>query len=235
MLKYSFFLSGFVILLGCSKTTTQENLIGLWSLEEVKIDKYQEQPKSLFLQLSKDGTFAVAKASGDINGLYRASNSKLTLTAAQEEVYNQRWDVFCHEDFLMLKGQSSYSDFASHKRYRDYGPLSTELKFKRIEKVPNYQEIAEQVAGSWDLYKIRTEDDIQKLSGTTFEIDNQGNYAMSGEDGLNERGVATINARYRKLYFEDEELAWNIRFIGKELRLSQPELNLEYSLRKVGN
>lgn len=222
-------------LFNCSQTDKKNPIIGLWALEEVKIDKYKEQPKSLFIQFTKDGTLAVAKASGDLSGLYKAGSDQLVISTVKENVYNQKWVLFCHGDILMLKGRTNYSDFAIHKRYGNFGPLNTELKFKRITKIPDYQEIEDRLMGTWDLYKVRKQHEIKKLDGTTFEINSNGSYIMRSIDGTEEQGMMTINTRYRKVYFEKEKTVWDIDFFGQELRLSQPMLNLEYSLRRIKN
>jgi len=82
------------------------------------------------------------------------------------------------------------------------------------------------------LYKIRSGEGIEKLSNTWFDIDSSGKYVISDTEGVLIHGKVVINTRHRKLIFEQDSTIWDAWFYGKELRIDNPETDIQYSLRK---
>jgi hypothetical protein len=56
---------------------------------------------------------------------------------------------------------------------------------------------------------------------------------MEDQNGLLEKGRVIINARHRKLIFEHDQTQWAMWFYGDELRLTNEQMGLQYSLRRM--
>jgi hypothetical protein len=85
------------------------------------------------------------------------------------------------------------------------------------------------------LYKIRSEEGMEKLSNTWFDIDPSGEYVISDAQGTFTNGKVFINIRHIKMIFEQDSTIWNAWFYGRELRIDNPETGIQYSLRKEPN
>lgn len=205
-----------LLCLGCSDISV-EDIEGLWQLEEVQVDKMLMITGNTFLEIKDNNSFAVSRTSGDLSGIYFVKNDRIRMNSTDKQWFNRDWVVDHYMDYLILSA---------------IGPRKIHLKFKKISKIPRFEEFESDVFGKWDLYKVRSEDGIEKLSNTWFDIDKSGRYAISNADGLLSNGKVVINTRHRTLIFEEDSTIWNIWFYGRELRIENPETDVQYSLRK---
>ncbi|MEQ8906441.1 MAG: hypothetical protein RLN82_07835 [Pseudomonadales bacterium] len=216
----------------CTPSYTEYNdLIGLWGLEDVNIDGFNKNFSKDYLQFQPEGVFAVGSRRGDLSGLCKLHEDKLYLRAVGSRWYNIDWDLFYKDDQITMSGNPYYGD----KINAGGMPFMTRrvtLKFRRIESLPDDKEFLDKVHGRWELYKMKSKGVINKLSGVYFLLSENSNYVISGDKRYAGSGVAVVNARHRKVYFENHDTAWDIRFFGKELRLTNKRMKVEYSLRK---
>ena len=218
------------ILIACQPGWKPEDIAGLWALEELWIDGRIELETDHFLEIKPDGTFAVAKRSGDTRGVYVLKGDKITFESPDRKWFYLSWMAVRSKDQLILSGKGDYSHVISESG-NPIGLLNTKLVFNKIDQIPDYQAFEDEVTGEWQLYKIRGKGNVTTIDNTRFIL-SPGRYSISGDDGINESGRVIINTRYQKLYFEGQETAWDIKVFGPELRLSNKSIGLEYSLRK---
>ncbi len=224
-----FLLTCLVNLMSCQSSNSSTGLHGLWELELLEIDGVIEEHTPYFLQVNPDGSFAVAKRSGDIRGFYDISGNQILFSSADSKWFNRQWQLERLRDKIRLTGKGDYGG----KPFNKLGPvgvLNSRLTFNPVETIPDFQAFEDAMNGKWELYKIRKGGKTENLSNTKMFIAN-GKYAIEGPNHF-ESGVATINTRYRKVYFEGHDTAWDAWFFGEELRLSNKSMKLIYNLRK---
>lgn len=211
------FLLFIAIFTHCNQLKKQE-ITGLWQLEEVRVDVIPVAFNPTFLNLEEGNHFAVAKTSGDIIGIFALRSDRLTLKSEDEDWFNKSWNTELIRDQLILTGKNR-------------NQLNTELIFKRTSEIPDFQEFENRVIGKWRILKIRKEGRVERLSNTWLEI-GKHKYAIITDSGMVEGGLAQVNTRHRKIYFENESTAWRAWFYGDELRLTNHELNIQYDLER---
>lgn len=214
---------------GCQNTDAPDELEGLWQLVTFEVDGVMENHTPYFLQMNPDGSFAVAKRTGDTRGFYDIKGRQILFRSSDKMWFDQQWELEILRDKIRLTGKGNYPK----KPYYQGGPegaLNTRLTFRPVESIPDFQAFENAMSGRWQLYKIREKGDPEKLADTWMLIED-GEYAIAGPDYF-ESGVATINTRYRKIYFEGYDTAWDAWFFGEELRLSNKSMDMIYSLRR---
>lgn len=214
---------------GCGFEDSSEGLQGLWELETWEVDGVVEDHTPYFLQMNPDGSFALAKRSGDVRGFYDITGNQILFRSADKVWFNRQWQLEILREKIRLTGKGNYG----RTPYYQGGPqgvLNSRLTFRPVESIPDYQSFEDAMSGKWELYKIRKKGDPEKLADTWMLIED-GEYAISGPNHF-ESGVATINTRYRKIYFEGYDTSWDAWFFGEELRLSNTSMKMTYSLRR---
>lgn len=207
-----------IVLLSCDNTTT-EDVAGLWQLEAIDIDGYVKEVKPVFIDLKEDNRFAVSQITGDLVGIYSLEDQLLQLKSNDRKWFNTSWKLEYFQDHFILHGKKT--------PYK-----TTHLRFKKIDKIPRFDGFANEITGKWQLYKIRRKNEIESVSGTWFNISEDGSYHISGNEGVLEYGRAIINTRHHKIIFEHDETIWDAWFYGRELRLENQQVGIQYSLRK---
>lgn len=228
-LKSLFLLLTFAVFFGCEKSNSTGGLKGLWALEIWEVDGVVEQHTPYFLQMNQDGSFAVAKRSGDLRGFYDIKESHIRFSSADKMWFDQQWKLEVLRDKIRLTGKGDYRK----RPYYQGGPqgeLNTRLTFSPVTSIPDFQAFEDAMSGKWELYKIRKKGNHEKVGDTWMLIEN-GEYTIAGPDHF-ESGLATINTRYRKVYFEGQDTSWDAWFYGEELRLSNKTMEMIYSLRR---
>ena len=214
---------------GCERPDQSEGLQGLWELETLEVDGVIEGHTPYFLQMNPDGSFAVAKRSGDVRGFYDIKGSQILFNSADRIWFDKQWTLEILREKIRLTGKGDYGKTPYYHGYRQ-GLLNTRLTFAPVGSIPDFQSFEDAMMGKWELYKIRKKGESEKIVDTWMLIEN-GEYAIAGPDHF-ESGTATINTRYRKIYFEGYHTSWDAWFFGEELRLSNKGMNLIYCLRR---
>ncbi|WP_421894782.1 hypothetical protein [Marinoscillum sp.] len=204
--------------MACQQVTRNE-LSGLWELEHLEVDAVPRSANPTFIEINANNSFAVSRVSGDQVGMYHFDAPVIKFRSEDRSWFNTRWKIKYFREFIILRGLED-------------GYRGTQLRFKRIEVIPDFAEFEERVVGKWHLYKIRKNGDVEKVSAS-FQLDREGNYSMEDQNGLLERGRVVINTRHRKLIFEHDQTQWEIWFYGDELRLTNELMGLQYSLRRM--
>ncbi|MFY0626126.1 MAG: hypothetical protein JXR07_07525 [Reichenbachiella sp.] len=207
-----------VFFFSCAEIQKKE-IIGLWELYDVHVDVLPQNTSPTFIQFKVDNSFAVAKRKEDFSGLYDLRSNKLTFYSEDNLWFNTAWKVSYLGEYLILQ------DLNFVHRH-------TKLRFKKIDKMPDFQEFEDYLIGKWQMYKMRLNGSPAPLFDTWFILDDHGRYTISDESGLLESGKVVINTRHKKVIFESDSTIWRAWTFGKELRLSNDEFDLEYSLRK---
>lgn len=218
-----------VALMGCNKSTNSIALEGLWKLDVLEVDGVEENHPPYFLQMNNDGSFAVAKRSGDLPGFFEVNGSQILFTSSDRKWFNVKWKLEILGDKIRLTGKGDYGG-KPHFQGGPRGILNTRLTFEPVASIPDFQAFEDAMTGNWELYKIRRNGNSVKLENTRMLIEG-GRYAIEGPD-QSESGIATINTRYRKVFFEGQDTAWDAWFFGMELRLSNDQMGLVYSLKR---
>lgn len=213
----------------CQKSHTPSELQGLWELKVLEVDGVVRNHAPYFLQLHEDGSFALAKRSGDLRGFYHLKGDQIKFSSSDSKWFNRQWTLEMLQGTIRLKGRGDYGKRPFYVG-GPIGVLNSRLTFTPVDQVPDFQAFEDAVVGKWELYRIRKNGDSEKLENTWMTLES-GQYALSGPDHF-ESGEAVINTRYRKVFFEGQETAWDAWFFGEELRLSNQSLSIEYSLRK---
>ncbi len=230
-MRVSVFISLIVITLfsGCDNADSKEGLQGLWELEIWEVDGVVRNHAPYFLQMNPDGSFALAKRTGDVRGFYDITDDQILFRSKDRMWFDRQWQLEVLREKIRLTGKGNYGR-RPYYHGGVQGELNSRLTFKPVESIPDFQAFEDAMSGKWELYKIRKKGDPEKLVDTWMLIDN-GEYAISGPDHF-ESGVATINTRYRKIYFEGYDTSWDAWFFGEELRLSNKPMKMTYSLRR---
>ena len=228
--RITLFLLLISLLLSCDSNISKSEVSGLWELEELKIDEKPENFIKQYLSIESDNTFSIASPKKDIVGLYAIKGNKLVLNSEDEKWYNASWKVHFYEDKMLLTGRGTYP------KPSGYGDkvhqLNTKLLFVKTESIPDNSEFVSQLIGKWELYKIRTENSIEKQYQTYFSIESDGKYSISKDGEDIGSGVIEIDARHKKILFQQEQKSWDAKFYGAELRLKNDEMGIQYSLRR---
>ena len=206
------------LLTGCSSYTRQD-IEGLWQLEVVEIDAIKKPVSPTFMEINPNRSFAVSRETGDLAGVYRLSSRQLVFYSQDQKWFNKTWSLYLYKDVLHLKGRDEKNRYAR-------------LRFRKINRIPDFKEFENEILGRWQLYKIRTADEVENVNDTWFRIDGEGNYIIEDANGPKEEGRAFINTRHKKIVFEKDSIQWAAWFYGKELRLNNEKLGVEYSLRR---
>lgn len=204
-----------MLFLSCSEDPKIE---GLWELQKVDIDMIPKRFKPTYLKIEHGGSFYVSKEEGDLTGLYRLENSLLSLSSEDERWFNRSWKVFAKEDELVLNDVRN-------------GYRGAQLRFKKIEKFPDFEEFLQTLTGSWELYKMKEKGQTKTVANTFFIIADE-NYIIKEDEKILEEGKVLIDARHQKMTFENAEMTWDARFVWDELRLENDQIGLTYRLRK---
>ncbi|MEQ6118607.1 hypothetical protein [Reichenbachiella sp. MALMAid0571] len=201
---------------GCN-TVDIKDIKGLWELREVKIDEMIKPNVSTFLEIRSNNSFAVSRTTGDFSGIFDLQSDKLMLHSDDKQWFNQAWEVICYRNYMILKAP---------------GLRKTNLKFKRIDTVPDFQEFEDSIIGNWELSEVRKKGKPKKVSDMWFNMEKDGIYSISGLDGVMEEGSYVVNTRHRKIIFEKDSMLWDVSFFGKRLRLNNDQLELQYTLKR---
>ncbi|MEQ9286993.1 MAG: hypothetical protein RIG77_08805 [Cyclobacteriaceae bacterium] len=201
---------------GCHSITI-DKIEGLWQLEEVNVDGMPRVSVSTFLEINPNNCFAVSRTTGDLSGIYDIRSEKITLQSRDKQWFNRTWEVVRYGNHLVLNAP---------------GVRKIKLTFKKIKRIPDFQEFADGIMGKWELYEIRKEGKIQKLSNTWFNIHDNGHYSIGDPNGLLEQGNYVVNTRHKKIIFERDSTIWDAWFWGNRLRLNNDQLKMQYGLRK---
>ena len=229
---YPTFLFSLFLLSGCNVDENKQNLTGLWKLDEFMLDTTPTEHGDQYIRFDSTGVFNVAKTSGDIIGLFELKGDQLVLTSEEPGWYSSTWKISQSKDLLLLKAKIRYTeDEYAYDRLNSY--RNTTLKFSRSGFVPDYQELHAELIGKWELLRIQTEEETNRMQSAILEINSDDEYFMEFENEIVEKGSVTINTRYRRLYFNDESSFWSISFLGNQLRLINKSKNIRYDLRKL--
>lgn len=208
----------FAILIACD--SDNKNIQGLWQLEEVTMDVIENPHEPTFIQINANKSFSISRRSGDLSGIYSIRSREIEMNSTDKDWFNNTWTFLRFEDRLTLKG-------------KDFIYRNIKLKFKKIDKIPDFQEFENKIIGKWLLYKIKNKNTIEKLSNTWFIIDENKNYSIVDDEGPIETGSVDIDTRHKKIIFKNKGVTWNAWFYGEELRLNNKNLSVQYSLRKA--
>ena len=216
--KQSFTLRFFLILLVISCSEKQQ-VTGLWELNEFTVDMYDRGFKPTYIKFEENGAFSVSKEDGDVAGLYSLDNSLIKLSSADEKWFNRSWRVIATDKELVL------NDVKNSFR-------GAQMRFKKIDKFPPFEEFLEKLNGNWELYKIVEKGEEQRVKNTFFLIEDE-HYAIYEDKEVIEEGNVSVDTRHHMMTFENMEITWDVRFVWDDLRLENEELGVMYRLRKI--
>ncbi len=209
-----------ILLLASCQPLHKEEITGLWKLQQSLRDKMQGPDETTYLQILSNNSFSVSRTSGDMSGVYQLGETKIHFQAADRYGwFNSDWKADRVQDYLLLAG-------------RDNENRRIELKFKLIEQIPKFDEFEKQVVGKWEMFLMMKDGLPEKMPKTFMEIDDSGSYTISDTSGIKDQGRSVINTRHHKVIFEKDETYWDVWFWGKELRLQNKELDVQYHLRR---
>lgn len=206
-----------LFLLGCD-SVEEAYIEGLWELEEVVIDGMKRSIQPTIVELSSNNSFAVSRPSGDLVGIYNLEDNTLKMRSYEKGWFNEDWTLNLYDNNILFSGSDLW-----------YSP--TKLRFRKIGEFPDLRNIENQILGKWQLYKIKSESGLELVSNTSLTIED-GHYLMATTEGIQEAGAISIDTQHRKIVFENEKETWRLWFFGKELRLNNDRLSLQYRLRR---
>lgn len=204
-----------LFLINCSSEPPIE---GLWELHYVDEDMVPRNFAPTFIQFDGDGSFSVSKVDGDLMGIYSKHQSEISLSSNDPEWFNKRWGIFISDDELVLNDIKN-------------GYRGEQLRFKRADKFPPFDEFMDKLSGKWQLYKINEKGNERKAQNTFFLIED-GFYSIIENEEVTEQGKALVDTRHHKITFENMDISWNVRFVWEDLRLENKKLALTYRLRR---
>ncbi|RED94380.1 hypothetical protein [Marinoscillum furvescens] len=218
-LKYRLIFPVLILMLcqACQDLTPAQ-ISGLWRLDALNIDGFEKPVDQLYMQLQPNGSFAVTRPAGDLVGTYELHNGEIHFNSPHTPWWNDAWSLQLIQRQLRLRGKKA-----------PY--FTTFLTFTPVEKIPDFDEFEEELVGNWVLYRIRKKGK-KTFPAQTYMSFTPVSYLLSVDGKTQERGGLKVDPRHRKLIFENQETAWKAWFYGRELRLSNAELELEYSLRR---
>lgn len=203
---------------GC--TYKQSDIIGLWQLVRVERDGFVKNGGNTYVEIRSNSSFAVSRTSGDIVGVYKLKGNRLELHSHDNTWFNTNWELSSANNILEWHGL-------------EIGYGNVFLKFEKVDEISDFSDYRNAVIGRWQLYKTRTKGEITHNSDTYFIIGDDDSYQIISKDKIMEAGRAIINPRHQKIIFENDQISWNAWFYGKELRLENKKIGLQYSLRKL--
>lgn len=203
--------------ISCQKLS-QDQVSGLWRLDELNIDGFDKPVDQLYLQILENGSFAVTRPAGDMVGTFELQNDVLRFHSVYQPWWNEAWNTQLIQGELRLRGTQT-----PH--------VTTFLKFTPVDHIPDFSEFERALMGEWALYRIRKSGD-KTFPNQTYMTFTPRSYSLKVDHATYESGGLKIDPRHRKLIFEHHDTAWKAWFYGRELRLTNSELELEYSLRR---
>ncbi|SMD32624.1 hypothetical protein SAMN04488029_0974 [Reichenbachiella faecimaris] len=211
----------FIILVAC-QPLQKEDLVGLWELETALRDKMVVSDDATYLQIHSNGSYSVSRTTGDMSGVYQLGETKIYFQGADTKGwFNSPWKAQRVKDHLLLAG-------------RDEMNRRIELKFMKVEQIPAFTEFEKQVVGKWEMFLMMKDGIPEKIPTTFMTIDDTGSYIISDTTGIRDQGQSVINTRHHKVIFERDDTHWDVWFWGKELRLLNKEMDIQYHLKRVG-
>ena len=211
----------FIVLVGC-QSVQKEELIGLWELEKALRDKMPMSDESTYMQIHANGSYAISRVTGDMSGVYKLGETKIHFQGADPKGwFNSDWKVKRVEDHLLLAG-------------RDEINRRIELNFHKVERMPTFEAFEQEVIGEWEMFLMMKNGIPEKVTKTYLNIDDSGSYSISDSTGVLDQGHSVINTRHHKVIFERDNTHWDVWFWGKELRLQNKEMDIQYHLRRAG-
>lgn len=215
----------------CS-SLNEENLHGLWILEEVSVDELEKSHSSEYIEFKRDHIFSLTTQKKDLFGFYKLSGNSLNFQSENNKWYNDTWNCsIIDEDVMILKGKGNYAKLNAYAG--DMTRLNTRLIFRKVQKIASGEDFVKRITGRWDLYQIRDRgENLPDKLELEFIIDDQGNYRIVENSQTLEQGLASINARHHKIIFEGEKEAWKVWFFGNEMRMDHPAMGRQYRLRR---
>jgi len=219
MRNFSIFL--LLAVLSC-QPLQKEDLVGLWELESALRDKMMVSDEATYLQIDPHGSYAVSRTTGDMSGVYQLGVSKIHFQGADAKGwFNSDWKAKRVKDHLLLAG-------------RDEINRRIELKFVLVDQIPTFDEFEKRVISKWEMFLMMKEGVPEKMPETFMTIDEAGNYIIIDEEGIMDQGKSAINTRHHKVIFERDDTLWDVWFWGRELRLQNKEMDVQYHLKRVG-
>ncbi|MEP2025695.1 MAG: hypothetical protein ABJH98_04125 [Reichenbachiella sp.] len=220
MMRNLFALALFVCI-GC-QPIQKEDLVGLWELKSALRDKMVMSDDATYLQIHSNGSYSISRTTGDMSGVYQLGKTKIHFQGADPKGwFNSPWKAQRIKDHLLLAG-------------RDEINRRLELKFVLVDQIPAFGEFEKQVVGKWEMFLMMKDGIPEKMPETFMTIDDSGNYMISDTTGVQDQGRSVINTRHHKVIFERDDTHWDVWFWGKELRLQNKEMGIQYHLKKVG-
>lgn len=205
-----------LIFFSCSE---KADITGLWELHKVSVDMYDRGFNPTYLKFEKDGTFSASKVDGDLVGLYKIEKSVLSLSSNDQKWFDKSWELFANDEELVL------NDLKHSFR-------GEQLRFRKIDKFPSFEEFMEKLNGTWELYRIVEKGKERRVTHTFFTMeDNQ--YSITEKDQIIESGNISVDTRHHKITFENMDIIWDVRFVWDDLRLENEERGVMYRLRKT--
>lgn len=201
---------------GCN-TVEIEAIQGLWEISEVSVDKMNQPSVTTYIEIKSNNSFAVSRTTGDLSGLFDLQSDILSFYSDDHQWFNQAWEVISYQGNMILKAP---------------GVRKIKLKFKRVEKIPDFQEFEDSILGSWELSEIRKKGKPTKVSNVWFNINEGGSYSIVDLNGVMENGSYVVNTRHRKITFEKDSMVWKVSFFGRRLRLINEQIELQYTLKR---
>lgn len=206
---------------GC-QSLKKDEVVGLWELEQALMDKMTVSRDATYLQISENGSYAVSRTSGDMSGIYQLGETKIHFQGADTKGwFNSPWKAKRVNNHLLLAG-------------RDKINRRIELKFVAVDQIPTFDEFEQRIVGNWEMFLMMKNGTPEKMPETFLTIDAAGNYVISDSSGVMDQGKSAINTRHHKVIFEKDNTHWDVWFWGKELRLQNKEMDIQYHLRRVG-
>ena len=120
-------------IVACQQVTTKE-LAGLWELEHLEVDAVPRSANPTFLEINTNSSFAVSRVSGDQVGMYHFDSPLIRFRSEDRSWFNSQWKIKYFKEFIILRGVEE-------------GYRGTQLRFKRIEAIPDFAEFEERVEG----------------------------------------------------------------------------------------
>lgn len=182
------------------------------------MDMYDRGFKPTYLKFEEDGRFSASKEDGDLVGLYKVDKSVLSFSNTDQKWFDKSWEVFATDEELVL------NDLKHSFR-------GEQLRFRKIDKFPSFDEFLDKLNGKWELYRIVEKGEERRVTNTHFLIEDS-QYAISEDEEIIEKGTISVDTRHHKITFENMDITWDIRFVWDDLRLENRERNVVYRLRK---
>ncbi|MEL7005847.1 MAG: hypothetical protein AAFN93_24425, partial [Bacteroidota bacterium] len=126
-----------IVLSSCLELDNEE-IEGLWALEELWISGKMEQAPDYYLKVQANGIFAVARSSGDIQGIYSLDHDVISLESPDKQWFSRDWQLLKYQNKLVLEGKGDYTH-EINSWGNSLGVLHTKLIFIKTDIVPSYK------------------------------------------------------------------------------------------------